>query len=393
MPYWRLSAWYFVYFTFIGAYMPYFGVYLQAQGYSAWDISLLLSLMPTMRLVAPNLWSSLAERSGRKAPVVRTTALLCAVSFTALFFTHGFTATFLSMALLAFFWSASLPLVEALTLDHLRTCPERYGSIRLWGSLGFIAAVQGVGALLDVQPIDSLLWISLAMLMGLFGCGLALREAPTDHAAPPAVGLGAMLRRPQLLALLGASFLMSAAHGPLYVFYSIHLVSHDYAKTLIGALWSLGVVAEILAFMLMPRLQRRYPVRNILLATFAVAALRFLMIGWGAGSITILVLAQLLHGITFGAFHAAMVTILHQWFPGREQARAQALYGSISFGAGGLLGGLLSGQTWDLVGAGWTYSMGSLFALAGLLTLWRGMRDRGSASSETGDLPKEVTPR
>ena len=338
--------------------------------------------MQTMRLVAPNLWSWLADRSGRKTWVVRSTALLCAASFSALFFTHGFAATFLAMALLSFFWSASLPLVEALTLSHLDRHPERYGSVRLWGSVGFVVAVQGIGALLDVRPLDSLLWASLALLAILFGCGLALPEGPAEQTTQPAASLGAMLRRPQLLPLLWASFLMSAAHGPLYVFYSIHLVSHAYSKTLVGALWSLGVIAEIVVFMLMPRLLRRYALRDILLATFAAAVVRFLLIGWGASSVTLLVLGQLLHGITFGAFHAAMVAILHQWFPGREQARAQALYGSISFGAGGLLGGLLSGQAWDVIGAGWTYSMGSLFALGGLLLVWRAVHAHSEAPNK-----------
>lgn len=386
----RLSAWYFVYFAFIGAYMPYFGVYLQAQGFSAWDISLLLSLMQVMRLVAPNLWSSLAERHGRNTTVVRGTTLLCAISFCAFFFTRGFTATFAAMALLSFFWSAALPLVEALTLHQLDRHPERYGNIRLWGSVGFVVAVQCIGALLDVQPLDSLLWVSLAMLVALFGSSLALPESPIEPAAHLAVSLRTMLRQPQLIPLLWASFLMAAAHGPLYVFYSIHLVNHAYSTTLVGALWSLGVVAEILSFMLMPRLLRRCTLRYILLTIFAASVLRFLLIGWGADSVYVIALAQLLHGVTFGSFHAAMVAILHKWFPGRDQARAQALYGSISFGAGGLLGGLLSGQAWDVIGPGWTYSMGSLFALIGLFVVWRYMRE---ASGESGknNMPDEIT--
>lgn len=373
----RLSAWYFVYFAFVGAYMPYFGVYLQARGFSAWEISLLLSLMQMMRLVAPNLWSWLAEYSGRKKPVVYGTALLCALSFSLLFVADRFAATFIAMALLSFFWSAALPLVEALTLSQLAGRPERYGRIRMWGSLGFVVAVQGIGALLDAQPIDSLLWASLTLLALLFGCGLALPETPSRHGAQASMPLRAMLRQPQLLPLLWAAFLISAAHGPLYVFYSIHLVDHHYPKILIGALWSLGVVAEILVFMLMPHLQRHYRLRSILLFTFATTVLRFLLIGWGAGSLPVLVLAQLLHGISFGAFHAAMVATLHQWFPERGQARAQALYGSISFGAGGMLGGLLSGQAWDILGAGWTYTMGSAFALGGLLIVWRRITGAG----------------
>ena len=370
MSHWRLAAWYFLYFAFIGAYMPYFGVYLQAQGFSAWDISLLLSLMQVMRLVAPNLWSHLAERLGRQAPVVRATTFLCIVCYSLLFLSQGFAQTFGVMALLAFFWSAALPLVEALTLSQLDRHAERYSRIRLWGSIGFVVTVQCIGALLDQQPILSLLWASLALLVVLLACTLALPNTPSHPGAPHPVSCAAMLhRQPALHPLLWACFLMAAAHGPLYVFYSIHLLAHDYSKTQIGALWSLGVIAEILVFMGMPHILRRFPLHHILLATFAAATLRFLMIGWYAHTSSVLILAQCLHGLTFGAFHAAIVAILHHWFPGREQSRAQALYGSISFGAGGLLGGLLSGQTWDTLGAGWTYTLGAAFALAGFFII------------------------
>lgn len=378
MSVWRLSAWYFIYFAFIGVYMPYFGVYLQSRNFSAWEISILLSLMQVMRLAAPNLWGWLADLLGRKKPVIHGTVLLCSLSFSALFLVDGFHATFAVIALACFFWSASLPLVETLTLNQLQQHPERYGRIRLWGSVGFVVAVQGIGALLDVQPIHSLLWIALSLLILLFASSLSLPEMLAAQHSRARTSIRAMLRRPQLQPLLWAAFLTAAAHGPLYIFYSIHLVDHHYSKTVIGALWSLGVLAEILAFMLMPHLLRRHSLRHLLLVIFAATALRFLLIGWGADMLLVQVLAQLLHGISFGAFHAVMVAILHQWFPGREQVHAQALYGSISFGAGGLLGSLLSGLGWELLGAGWVYSLSSLFALLGLLIVWRYIREQAA---------------
>ncbi len=383
IPYWRLSAWYFFYFAFIGTFAPYFGVYLQSLGFSAWRISLLLSLMQLLRLLAPNFWSWLAERVGRKMPVVRAASALSMAGFAGFFLTRDFAGLFVSIILMSFFWSASLPLVEALTLGHLRQHAERYGNIRLWGSVGFIVAVMGIGAMLDALPLDSLLWATLALLVGIFACALTLPEAAHDESAELSASspLGLTLRQPRVIALLAANFLVSAAHGPLYVFYSIHLVNHGYTKTLVGGLWSLGVVAEILVFLLMPQMLRRHSLRNIMLVSCACAVLRFLMIGWGVESLAILTLAQLLHGATFGACHAATVASLHQWFSRRQQARAQALYGSIALGAGGLLGGLLSGQTWDAAGAGWTYTIASAFALAGLLTVWFGMRNESMNSN------------
>ena len=384
LPYWRLSAWYFFYFAFIGAFSPYFGLYLQSLKFSAWDISVLLSLMQVMRLLAPNLWSALAERAGRKTALMRVTAAMSVAGFTGFFFTRSFSGLFAAMALLAIFSSASLPLAETLTLEHLRHRTEHYGRLRLWGSIGFIVAVMAVGALLDALPIAILLWVSILILAGILACTLVLPEAPRVAAALPASPLGAALRRPEVLAFFAACFLMSAAHGPLYVFYSIHLVAHGYDKTMVGALWSLGVVAEILVFLLMPALLRRYSLRAILMWSLACAVLRFLMIGWGVESLALLLLAQLLHGATFGACHGAAMAALHRWFPGAQLARAQALYGSVSFGAGGMLGGLASGQTWEMFGPGWSFTLGATFALAGLLLLWRTMpREDASAASLT----------
>ncbi|MBI5921478.1 MAG: MFS transporter [Betaproteobacteria bacterium] len=378
LPYWRLSFWYFSYFAFIGAFSPYFSLYLQHLGHSAWDISILLSLMQVMRLAAPNLWGWLADRYGSKTRMVCGSAACSLVAFCGLWLTTSFAGLFVAIALLAFFWSAALPLVEALTLRHLQHQAERYSSIRLWGSVGFIVAVTGGGIMLDRLPMESLLWLSTLLLAGILVSALIVPEAAPESVPTPASPLGAALRQPKVLTLLAASFLMSAAHGPLYVFYSIHLVANDYGKTLVGELWAISVVAEILVFLWMPRLLQRHALRSILLACFACAVVRFLLIGWGVQSLAAILLAQLLHGATFGAYHAAVIATLHRWFPDRQQARAQALYGSVSFGAGGMLGSLLSGWTWGIYGAGWTYSIAALFALAGGLLVKHSMTEERS---------------
>ena len=112
-----------------------------------------MSLMQVMRLLAPNLWGWLADRLGAKTPIVRGAALMSLLGFSCFFFTQSFSGFFFGMALLAFFWSAALPLVEALTFTHLGAQASRYGAIRLWGSVGFIVAVLGLGWLLDRLPL------------------------------------------------------------------------------------------------------------------------------------------------------------------------------------------------------------------------------------------------
>lgn len=381
IPYWRLSGYYFFYFAFVGAFSPYFGLYLQSVGSSAAEIAVLMSLMSVMRTLAPTLWGWLADRFGVRAPIVRWSAVLSVLGFSGFLLSTAYGALFVSMAFLSFFWSAALPLVETLTFAHLQGQTSRYGSIRVWGSVGFVLAVLGLGYLLDEMPIRNLLWVTLGILAGILVCALMIPEVSKARTNVAPVSLRSILRRPEVRALLTACFFMSAAHGALYVFYSLHLVAHGYSKTLVGWMWTLGVLAEILVFMGMPQLLKAYSLRSLLLFSFSAAVLRFVMIGWGADSLVVLVLAQLLHGATFGSYHAAAVAAVNRWFGVQHQARGQALYGSISFGAGGVLGGLISGYTWDVVGAGWTYTLASVFALMGFVALSRGWRDRLAAEA------------
>jgi PPP family 3-phenylpropionic acid transporter len=181
--------------------------------------------------------------------------------------------------------------------------------------------------------------------------------------------------QPRVLALFGACFLMSVAHGPYYTFYSIYLVEHGYAKSAVGGLWALGVICEIGVFFVMPALVRRFGFTRILLVSFSAAVLRFLLIGWTVDVVVLLLLAQALHALSFGAFHAASVGLVHQFFQGRHQSRGQALYGSFTYGAGGMLGGLASGPIWQHWGASVLYTFSAGMALAGLLLMWWKLRN------------------
>ena len=219
-----------------------------------------------------------------------------------------------------------------------------------------------------------MLWVSLALLGGIVVCAFLVPEAAIDHPVDQGPSLSVIIKRREVASLLAACFLMSAAHGALYVFLSIYLVEHHYRTTVLGWLWSIGVVAEIFVFLFMPRLLRRFAIRDILLFSFASAVGRFLLIGWGVDHAALIVIAQLMHGATFGAYHAAAVAAINKLFPGRHTARGQALYSSVSFGAGGMVGGALSGYTWGAVGGPATYTLSSVIALIGILVLARGCR-------------------
>jgi PPP family 3-phenylpropionic acid transporter len=368
---WRIAGFYFFYFAFVGMFSPYWSLYLQSLHFDAIDIAILMSLQPVMRMAAPGLWGWLADHTGRRKEVVVAAAGLSALFYLGVFFAQTFWAMFAVLLLMSFFWSASMPLVEATTMTWLGKNTAHYGRLRSWGSIGFIVAVVGLGYAFDHVEIYWLLWAGLVCEVGIL---IFAREIPKTEVLAHHTDrqpIRSIVMQPKVLALFGACFLMAVAHGPYYTFFSIYLVEHGYAKSVVGLLWALGVVCEIGVFFLMPVLVRRFGFVNILAFSFTAAVLRFLLIGWTVDWIVLLLCAQVLHAATFGAFHAASVGLVHEFFQGRHQSRGQALFGSVTYGAGGVLGGLASGPVWQHWGASALYSCSAGAALLGaVIVLW-----------------------
>jgi PPP family 3-phenylpropionic acid transporter len=83
-----------------------------------------------------------------------------------------------------------------------------------------------------------------------------------------------------------------------------------------------------------------------------------------------MIFAQLLHAASFGIYHAAAIHMIHLFFSGRHQGRGQALYSSLSFGAGGAIGSFYSGYLYDSAGPVIMYSLAALLSLVGLLVVY-----------------------
>ncbi len=390
LPYWRLSAFYFFYFALVGAMAPFWGLYLKSLRLGPLEIAVLMSLLQITRIFAPNAWGWLADRRGERSGIIRMVVLASALTYLGVFLGASFAWLFCVMGLMSFFWTGSLPLVDATTLSHLRERSDRYGRIRLWGSLGFIGSVLGLGYLLDRMPVAILPWAVAGLMAGLVVASQNVPEAPVLPHDTDRLSVWHIVRRKEVAALMAACFLMAAAHGPYYTFYSIYLAGHGYSKSDIGALWALGVVCEIGIFLLSPRLFARFSAESILLFSFMAAVVRFLLIAFSVDHPVALIFAQTLHAFTFGAYHAAAMVLIHRYFKGRHQAKGQGLYNSFAFGAGGAVGGLVSGYTWGGLGPSATYCLSAAAAALGMLVLWsagrRAVRGLSLSTAQEGPL-------
>ena len=373
--YWRLSGFYFFYFASLGALIPYWGLYLKSLQFSVVEIGELVAIIMATKVVAPNVWGWIADRTGRRMKIVQFACLVAVLAFAGVFLAHGYWWMALVMSLFSFFWNAALPQFEATTLNYLGADTHRYSSIRLWGSIGFIIAVALLGALFQQTGTGSLPLILVGLFAGIWLSSLLVPEKASGHLPLEHSPLRSVLRKPAVVSLLLVCFLIQVSHGPYYTFYSIYLSAHGYSESRIGQLWALGVAAEIVVFLRMHRWLPRFGARRLMLAATLLAALRWLLLAGFVDELWVMALAQTLHAATFGLYHAASIHLIHELFRGPHQGRGQALYSSLSFGAGGAVGSFLAGYLWEGIGAEWMYVAAAITALVASWIAWRGIRD------------------
>jgi len=365
MPYARLSSYYFFHFAALGALVPFWGPYLLERGFQPAAIGVLMAILMGTKIIAPNVWGLLADRSGQRMPIVRLGAALAVLCFVGVFWADGFWPMALVMMVFSFFWNAPLPLMESVTFNHLGARVNRYASVRVWGSVGFILSVGLIGWWQERAGSAIIPVTVLVLFVGVWLSCLVIPDR--GHAAGQDVRLSLhrLIRRPEILFFLGACLLMQASHGAYYAFYSIYLEAHGYSSSAIGALWALGVAIEVIVFLRMHRLLERFGARRMLLLSLALAVLRWQLIGLFVDRVAVQILAQSLHAFSFGAFHASAIHLAHHYFPGSTQGRGQALYNSVSFGVGGAVGSLTSGLLWSSFGPTMTFAAASLMAALG----------------------------
>src|SRR5262249_12886206 len=151
-----------------------FPLFLAGRGFHAVEIGWVLALPQVMRTFAPAGWGALADRTGALRTLVAISCAGFALGFAALPFAESFPAAALAVVATGLLPAGALPLVEAITLGALAGQTGRYGPIRLWGSVGFIAAVLAGGACLDAAPLAALPWAMLGFALAALAVALSL---------------------------------------------------------------------------------------------------------------------------------------------------------------------------------------------------------------------------
>lgn len=346
---WAFGSFFFLYFAYVGLVSPFASLFFVDRGFSVIEIAVLMSMLQITRIVGPFSWGWLSDYLSDRIGIIRFCACLAALVFLFIFFLQSYIAFFVWMFVLHTILSSLMPLGESATVHALfkdNSFDKRYGRLRLWGSIGFIAMVLFAGELFQRKGIELYPIVGSIVLMALAFITFKLHEPKLERHRMVKGELLVVLLNPDVRWFLLSGFFMVFAHAALYVFYSLYLADLGYDKFQIGLFWALGVFAEVIFFYFQSKVLSRLDPEVVLQMAFGIGVMRFTLIAFFP--ITgVLILAQIMHAGTFAAHHSAATKLLQRWFTGPLQARGQALMATVSYGLGGTLGGIVAGWLWD----------------------------------------------
>ncbi len=358
-----LAAQYFLYFGVMGMHLPFFNLYCYQIGFNGWQIGALSATRSVVLILFSILWSILADRFQAR----RGLYILCNFISAALWGLFLLTASFAWMLAITIaygmFYAPLISFLEAFAMDVLGRDKKRYGRMRAWGSLAFIAIVLVLGRLIDLYSVKIILSLILAGSWMQALVALGLPKTKLLPRQPMGKGLRALLNG-KVVVFLACAFLMLLSHGAYYAFFSIHLAQLGFESFFIGLCWAVAVSAEIVAMICSERIFRRFSYETVLIAAFAVATLRWAGL-WVAASAAAIVLLQLTHAVTYGSFHMASILYIDSLAPEENKTLGQAVNNAVTYGLGLMVGFFLSGALYEQIGSYALFAVSGFIALAG----------------------------
>jgi PPP family 3-phenylpropionic acid transporter len=365
----RLKAFYAALFLTLGVQLPFLPLWLTAKGLDAGAIGIVLAIPAVIRIIAIPVATRLADRWDAVRAVIILASAAAAVGFAALAFAQGAVAIMLVYALASAAYAPVMMLADTYALRGLAPRGHAYGPVRLWGSAAFIAASFGAGALLDrMAPVD-LIWLMVGAMAIATAAALALAPLNTEPAggAPARTSAIGLLRNPAFLVAIASASLVQASHALYYGFSTIDWQTAGYDGGVIGALWALGVIAEIALFALSARLPSTITPLGMLLAGAAGAVVRWSVMAAAPPAILLPAL-QCLHALSFGATHLGALAFVARMAPPGLGATAQG-YFAVAHGVTMAVATALAGVLYGHFGTGAYVAMAVLAAAGGLCAL------------------------
>jgi PPP family 3-phenylpropionic acid transporter len=369
-----LSLQYFIYFCSIGFFLPFFNLYCDHLGLSGYQIGVLSAVRSVTLVIFALSWGSLADRRQIRHPIY----LACAAVSTLVWVFYFYARQFVPMLVVTFFYgiffSPLISFLETATIEHLGERRQRYGRLRVWGSISFILTVVVVGRIIEKTSVDIILGCILVASVLLTLTAFGMPKTTVRKSAALFSSRARFLLSRRVLVFLVCAVLMLISHGAYYGFFSIHLEDLGYSTFFIGLAWALAAIAEIFVMVKSEMIFRHFNLEKVLLFSLAVAVVRWGFLSFATSAVAIL-LTQVFHAVTYGTFHIASVLYMDQLSPEESKTLGQAVNNSLTYGLGLMIGFFISGALYEHFG-GFSLFMFSTAVAAVAGIIFRAMKGK-----------------
>jgi len=358
-----LSSFYFFYFSIVGVYIIFMPKVLSELGYSAVEIGIIFGAAPLVRFILPFLFVRGLELSRRLFNIALFVMLISSLSF--YLSVHNFYALLVSNVFLSMGLGLTLPFVEVIALESIGK--ERYGKIRLFGSLGFMLVALVLVKILSSEFVALYFLLGLTSITALIAFVIAKEVHTKTQSKKEEVTNDINLFHDYKLWI--GLILMQVSFGAFYNFFTIYATNNGISLDMTIYMWTFGVLVEV--FMLF--FQGRFLRGNLLVVlqvTIFASVIRWYLVFAYATNLEVLFFSQAIHALSFALFHTAAISYLYQLY--KHKSLAQQFFSGITYGLGGLVGALSAGYIYEYF-AEYLFLSSAFIALLSFvfITLWK----------------------
>ncbi|MCO5205072.1 MAG: MFS transporter [Anaerolineae bacterium] len=372
-----IRAYYFVLIGGWGFLYPFLSVFYRRQGLSGTEIGIIGTTQAVAALVAAPLWGRWSDASGRVRRLLQISFLLTAI-FTLILGRQNLFLPIVTTALLITLAGAGqVPLSDTLALDIANRIPNvGYGSIRVYGSLGWALVTTFSGRLIELYGMfvgfvgNAAGMIASAVILFFLPRVSPGHQSQTDTIRPNWRQTARLLRQNRsLLGLAVAVSLASVAGIAVFQFEPIYLDELGASATLIGLASTIPAVVELGGMLWADRLSRRIGAMPLLQIALMLYMVRVIAILVSPTILTILAMRVVL-GLGYSLYSVGIVNAIKVNSPPGQLAMMMALFTITLSNLAQIVGSPVAGAIFDAVGAYWLYA----FALIAYVISWLGLR-------------------
>jgi len=332
-----LGFFYFFYFAIVGVYIIFIPKVLATSGYSGSEIGIIFAAAPLVRFLLPFAFIKGLQLNEKTFNISLIATVLSSLAF--FFSLENFYSLLASSIGIGVGMSMMLPYIEVISLSSVGK--ERYGKIRLFGSVGFVLVALVLVKFLSSATVALSFLVVLSFLTSAVAFFIVKNAHKTEEKSSEIQNDISLLSDWKLW--LGLT-LMQVSFGSFYNFFTIYETDYGVSLDMTIYLWVFGVLAEIVMLFYQGRLLRGNLLLILQITTFATA-LRWFILFMFPQNLTALFFSQTLHALSFALFHSAAISYLFYLY--KHKALAQLFFSGVTYGFGGFIGALIAGYIYE----------------------------------------------